>query len=827
MSSPRDSVSPEQVIGDAKAAYSPFAEQLPTATLRSSHTAVVLETASASSPSLSSSVSRSNEFALPRRDMTMGGSSGPRAIPFYAATTSITKESSGANAGSQQRPSSAAVPTRASAGAGTSSRMIPTSTPSDASSSASLLRPILADHELTGRLFGASGARRQSGSRERSLADYRRGSLPGIGAPTTTATTRCDPSRGSENPGDFRSVDGLTNLKVIRGDCQPIEESLFYADVLFMWMGVNSTQYFTYDPSADVYRLAPETGGPMQQQAAEVFQECGVLARHIDVALRQPSATGDSFLQQSLRSALRRQLTQYHYLVSMLRERRNPPLHMGDLVVAYKRVHPKLWVMDCVLRETQHVKGGELASRMQQLVQNGSHRLASLLHDIYIETVSPLLHMTVESITKGDVCDPMREFYIVPKDDIDDAAENFWVAKYVLNTDMLPRTVPESVAQDILLVTKNIRFICRCCRAKQWRMDASLVAEAERATFDTLPAVVHRALVFTNTAVLRLIREEFQLHEVLRLVNAFLLVGYGDFYELLIMKLEPVLSKMSSAVHVSVVRDQVHGALAEITPYARHLDTERFALLQCELVKDEAKLGWDTFVMTMHVPSPLNNVFDHSAMKVYRRLFRLMFRVKVAEVALKRAWRQNVVLDRLISSVQRTMQERSAWREVAADAHLLGLQLNHFVNNLWSYLVAEVCTVAQDLLLKAVEQCASMDDIRTAHNTYLAYLTQRSLLHTNCATIRMNVENILTIVREYCGSQALLASLLQRGAGDLSTVKRQYQSLTDDFHREISSLLTTLEEQHVHFDFLNFLLLRLNFNRFYHDTSDTAYNTEF
>ncbi|CAJ1030360.1 putative Gamma tubulin complex component N-terminal/Gamma tubulin complex component C-terminal [Leishmania utingensis] len=594
-----------------------------------------------------------------------------------------------------------------------------------------------------------------------------------------------------------------------------------------MWMGVSHTQYFTYDPSADVYRLAPDTCGAVQQQAAEVFQECGVLARHIDVALRQPSATGDSFLQQSLRSALRRQLTQYHYLVSMLRERRSPPLRMGDLVVAYKRVHPKLWAMDCVLRETQHVKGGELASRMQQLVQHGSHRLASLLHDIYIETVSPLLHMTVESITKGDVCDPMHEFYIVPVDGIDDAAENFWVAKYVLRTEMLPRTVPEIVAQDILLVTKNIRFICRCCRAKQWRMDPSLIAEAERATFDTLPVVVHRALIFTNTAVLRLIREEFQLHEVLRLVNAFLLVGYGDFYELLITKLEPVLSKMSSTVPVSVVRDQVKSALAEITPYAKHLDTDRFALLHAELVKDEAKLGWDTFVMTMPVSSPLNNIFDNGAMRVYRRLFRLMFRVKVAEVALKKAWRQNVVLDRLISSVQRTVQERSAWREVAADAHLLGLQLNHFVNNLWSYLVAEVCTVAQDLLLKAVAQCASMDDIRTAHNTYLAYLTQRSLLHTDCATIRMNVENILTIVREYCGSQALLASLLQRGSGDLSTVKRQYQGLTDDFHREMSSLLTTLEEQHVNFDFLNFLLLRLNFNRFYHDTSDMADNTEF
>lgn len=807
-----------------------------------------------SSATVPPSAARTNEFALPRRDVTglgNGSSTGTasvRSIPFYSAASASAKD--GAAAG-LHRPSSLAALDRGNAG-GTAEPSSPrlsstggVALMSSSGTPAPLARSSALEHDLPGRLFGTHGVRRQSGSgsnaggAERSRSDgSHQGSLPGIGA------GRRDPSGNMEQQssgfggggGGGGNVTSSSNgsptaeRRTAQATVAPgrlLDDAVFCADVLFMWMGVTETQYFVYDASNNVYRMAPGVGTAGQRQAAEVFQECGTLARHIDLALRQPSPTGDSFLQQSLRSALRRQLTQYHYLVSLLRERRSPPLHVGDLMVAYKRVQPKLWAMECVLRETQHVKGGELASKMQHLVQQGSHRLSSLLRDIYIETVSPLLLMTVESITKGEVCDPLREFYIVPNDAIDDTAEDFWVAKYALNTEMLPSTVSESVAQDILLVTKNIRFICRCCRAKQWRMDPLLLAEAERATFDTLPAVVHRVLTFTNTAVLRFIREEFELVKVFRLVNAFLLVGYGDFYELLITKLEPILSKMSSAVHVSVVRDQVQSALAEITPYSKHLDTDRFSLLQCEMVKDDGKLGWDSFVMTMPFPSPLNNLFDQTAMKVYRRLFRLMFRVKVAEVALKRAWRQNVVLDRLISSVQRSLQEMSAWREVATDAHLLGLQLNHFVNNLWSYLVAEVCTVAQDLLLKAVNQCASMDDIRTAHNAYLAYLTQRSLLHSDCAMIRMNVENVLTIVREYCGSQALLTSLLQRGSGDLSTIKRQYQGLTDDFHREMSSLLTTLEEQHVHFDFLSFLLLRLNFNRFYHDTSETAYNTEF
>lgn len=738
---------------------------------------------------------------MPRRELPAG----PRAIPFYTAAASAAKESSAAG----YRPGPV----------GETTSYLTTPMRAGLASASGV-----SDFDLPGRLFGASGVLRRS--REASAADAKHSSLSDLGSTRKGSEVMETVTSPHHSAATEEASGGSHPHTMVSG--APIPDAEFIADVLFMWMGVESTQFFVYDVSRKVYRLSDGMGSVLQMHGAAVFQECGVLARHIDLLLRQMSSTDESFLQQSLRSALRRQLTQYHYLIATIRERTTPPLRMGDLVVAFKRVQPKLWAMEHILRETQQVKGGELASKLQLLVQQGSHRLTCLLSDIYIETVSPLLHMTVEGITKGEVCDPLAEFFIVPNHEVDDSADNFWVAKYSLNTSMLPSTVPVAVAENILLVTKNLRFIRSCCRAKQWRMDRALVAEAERATFDTLPAVVEHALVHTNSAVLRLVREEFHLLEVLRLANAFLLVGYGDFYEVLIKKLEPILSRMSNAVQVSFVRDQVQSALVEIAPYSRHLDTNLFDYLHCELVKDDTKLGWDAFVMTMAIPSPLNNIFDVAAMKVYRRLFRMMFKVKVAEVVLKQAWQQSVALDRLISTLQRRdAQVVMAWRGVAADAHLLGLQLNHFVNNLWSYLVAEVCAVAQDLLSKAIQQCTSMDDIRTAHNSYLAYLTQRSLLHTDCASIRMNLENLLTIVREYCVSQALLTTLLQRGSGDLSTVQRQYESLTDDFHREMSSLLTLLEEQHSHYGFLNFLLLRLNFNRYYHDTAVTAHNTEF
>lgn len=750
----------------------------------------------------SSSHSVTGEFDLPGRPY---GSQLRAPGAASTATAGVTAEGSTAAGTSAQEATSTAT-------SGPATRSTGLSVAEMAAAAAARRRT------LTGGATNATSSSASLPRREDALAGpsqtHHSDAVTGVAVP---------PSLGTAGPSQTSRGVGITRNVLAGG--KPIEQDAFFADVLFMWIGVEETTYIVFDHGTRRYKMRSGWGSVGQREALEAFQECGLLARQIDEALRRNVAE-TSFLQQSLRSALRRQLTQYHYLVSTIRERQEPPLVFADLVVAHKRVQPKLWVMAHTLREAESVKGGELASKLQALVQQGSNRLSSLLTEVYIEAVSPLLNMTADSITKGEVNDPFNEFFIVVNEKIDDAADTFWVSKHALRPSMVPNTVTAAVAEEILLVTKNVAFIHNCCRAKQWRMDPAIVTEARRASFDQLATVVRNAFTFSNTAVLRLMREQFKLDDVFRMVNAFLLVGYGDFYELLIRKLDPILSKLSQHIQVSFVRDQVNNALLEITPYAKHLDTERFSTLHCELVKDEAKLGWDAFIITMPLPSPLNNLFDVTAMKVYRRLFRMMFKVKVAEVALKNAWRQSISLDRVIGGLKRGVQEVAAWREVAADAHLLGLELNHFVMNLYSYLVAEVCTVAWDLLMKALSLCKSFDDIRMAHNAYLAYLTQRSLLHTDCAMIRMNIENVLTIVREYCGSQALLTSLLDRGSGEVLSIKRQYQILTDDFHREISALLTTLEEQHLQFDYLNFLLLRLNFNKFYHDTN-TGANTEF
>ena len=604
---------------------------------------------------------------------------------------------------------------------------------------------------------------------------------------------------------------------------KPLDDGAFLQDILFCWMGADQTQYFTYNAPQRRYDMRD---GSMRQQATfESLQGCGAAAKLIDETLRK-QVLEPSFLQQSLRSAVRKQLTQYHYFVSSFREKGNG-ISLGDLVQASKKVHPKLVALLTILQETERAKGGELVTKLQILQQQGSQRLAQLMGEIYIEAIGPLLVMTVQWITRGEAPDPFHEYFITANPKIEDSSDLFWTEKFSINPDMIPTTMPKVVAEKVFLVAKNVAFIKRCCRAKDWRMDNAIVSDAQSCTFETLPKVVHAALKCSNGALMRLVKEKLKLQDVLNVLNAFLLVGNGDFYEMLIRRLDHALLRPSTMVQTSFVREQMQSALLEIAPHVRGLDPDLFQSIQCEIVKDDKIIGWDAFVVTMPINSPLNNIFDASTMKVYKRLFRMMFKVKRSEVCLKQAWRQSVVLDRVLVRMRRDDAGTKALREVAGDAHLLGLELTHFVTNLWSYIVCEVCTAAREKLSHALQSCTSLDDTRAAHNQYLQQLTLYSLLHVECTSTKQNVDAILSMTREYCAVQSLLTNLLERQQGDLGRIRTEYLRIQDAFHQEMSRLLSTLEEQHLQFDFMNFLFLRLNFNQFYRDTSLQASNTEF
>lgn len=684
----------------------------------------------------------------------------------------------------------------------------------------------------------------------------------------TSAKTTTMPSTSASTTSSMTTGGGVAG---VGGGATAIPDAELISDILFMWMGVERTKFLRYHPTTQQFEVFnSQLGSVRQRHAVQALQDCGLLVMDIDRALSHQvasragglsSSEAPSFLQQSLRAAVREQVYQYQLFVGTLRERASQ-LTFADLVVAQKKVVPKLEAMSLLLSETAAAKGGELVTKMQTLVFQGSRRLGELMHQLYLQTITPLLQMAGEWMISGEVTDPFQEFFIKVNASVEVSSDMFWSHRFALEPQMLPVTlVAVEVAEDILRVGRNIVFLTRCCRAKSFRMDPTIAARARQLTFESLPAVVADALAFTDRAVMMFVHETSMLTSVLHVVQDFILVGNGDFFEQLIGKLDPLLSKHVAQVQASIVAEHVHLALLEVvaSTYAssssggsgrhqqsvmsqsslptattaangnshnnHHAFSELIGLVETEMIKVENQSGWDCFALTLPLPSPLNNIYDSESKKAYRKLFKCLFAVKRAEVLLKGSWRHSVVLDRLLVQQSRRHSpddhDLAIWKKVAVDAHLLGLQCFHFVTNLWSYFVSEVSTAAWERLRKAIAACRSFEQVRHAHTAYVQQLSLFCLLHNDCRDVREHIHAILGLTWSICAAQSALTNLLEHRVGDILSIASQYQQMADTFQQHMNALLALLEEQS-RFEFMNFLLLRLNFNQFYRrDTAST------
>ena len=616
------------------------------------------------------------------------------------------------------------------------------------------------------------------------------------------------PPRTMFEAASSRPAEGPTKQRV-----SSVDEAELARDVVFVWMGAESAKHCHYEKEKREY-VVEATASARQKKMFASLQECGALCRQIKDLISSPSL---SFLQQSLKHAIRKQMSQYELSVSDMLER-GVVLTLPLLTLMHMKALPKLTMLHKILVDTNEAKGGELVTKLQTLNQQGSVQLAELLSEVYVEAVTPLLHMTTQWITRGEAPDPYIEFFIQPGD-IHDDEDTFWTKFCRARPEMLPSVISEKTSNDVLLVGKNINFIRRCCGVKDWRMDAPIAAAAQHCTFDSLPMVVGSALGCTNAAVMKIINEKFRLNESFAMLRSIFLLANGAFFDAFIKRLEGVLQHPSNSVQMSTVQEQLHSTMHDMLAYFHGFDTDRLSLLDVQIEKDENVVGWDAFSFSYGFITPLNNIFDRPTMLAYKKLFRQMWKAKHAEVALKNAWSRHVALDQILQKKKQAAQANNtllAYRQVAADAHLLGLELSHFVTNLYSYYVHEVNITAWESFQAHLGECRSIDDLRACHAEYLNSLALHSLLNDDCQQTRNIIDAILTLTRTFCVSQQGLSNLIEHNQGDPFRIKSVYQNIGDEFRREMTSLLSTLEEQHLKYDFMNFLALRLNFNHFYH-----------
>jgi gamma-tubulin complex component 3 len=556
------------------------------------------------------------------------------------------------------------------------------------------------------------------------------------------------------------------------------------------------TQYSRWS-SDDSYVLT--AGTTRQRNIFNRLQETGVLRRKISRLLRTQSP---SFLQQSLKKAVERQLEQHDLFIAGLRDR--SPMNLGDLEIAHLKSTPKLHALYVILKESEAAKGGELVTKLQDLHHHGGRDMGLFLDDVYKEAVKPLLHMTVHWITKGEITDPYLEFFISENVRVKETDSAYWRLRFTLREEMLPTTLTLAQAHNILLIGKNIDFIRRCCKAKDWKMPPAIVAAARDATFDapdSVERVIRDALEHTNAAVLHLLFTRNNFEEVLFASRSLFLVSTGDLFDAIVEALEEVLSAPAIKINPTIVQDQLQAAAHDVMPHLTA--SERDALDYVQVFMDEhadrLATGLDAFTISLPFVRPHNAVLNEAAVPEYQRLFRFLYKVKRCEVLLKRAWRMSTIMAR---SPHSSKNESPAIRKARQFSVTLFKHFHSFVVNVQMYLMTEAIHGSWADLQKDIKAAKSVDDVIASHDKYLASLVKHTLLDSQYSRARVEVVRMLDQALAYCDLQRKLAQTVATA--------------------RMSRLLTLLEEDTIHFDFLQALGARLNFNNFYHVDPDSV-----
>ena len=601
-------------------------------------------------------------------------------------------------------------------------------------------------------------------------------------------------------------------------DSRPIPEDRLLREIVYVMLGSEDGQYAHWSPEG-CYVL--RSGSVRQRNVFQRLQQCGVLRRNISRLLAGESP---SFLQQSLKKAVERQIEQHDLFIASLRDQ--SAVQLGDLEIAHSKSLPKLHALNVILKESESAKGGELVTRLQSLHHHGGRAMSLFLGDVYREAVRPLLHMTMHWITKGEITDPYREFFIFENDRVKETESGYWKSRFGFRAEMLPATLTQAQARNILLIGKNIDFIRRSIRAKDWKMSPDIVALARKATFDepsSVEKVIGEALAHTNAAVLHLLFEKNSFGQVLFAARSLFLVSTGDLFDSIVGGLEDILSAPTLQINSSAVKEQLQAAARDTVPYLSAAENDALDYINVVFDDNANRLatGHDTFTISLPFIRPHNAVLHDEAVLKYQSLFKFLFRVKRAEVGLKRAWQQAILMARS----PHTRQQSNLIRQARQASVTLYKHVNGFVVNIQMYLMTEAIQGSWANLQSALESAKSLDDVIDAHEMYLGSLLKFTLLadEQEYGRALKEVMELLRLTFMYCDLQRQLGQIVASARDSaVPQLLESYRILFDDFHASMSRLLTLLDEDTLRFDFLQALGARLNFNNFYHVDPDSV-----
>ena len=511
----------------------------------------------------------------------------------------------------------------------------------------------------------------------------------------------------------------------------PASESLLVRDLLAVLQGVDGA-LVAWDEARGAYVPTPATGGLPGPTARLVMAvgECGWLFRRMQEQLGAAEAhatAAGSAIASALCSAVQVEAGEYHRLVAALEAQ-----HRGDGSVTLRRLH--VWLrgprralrqLVVMLEDAAGMKGGALLSSLYRHTQSGDPDVAAQAARLLRAASVPFYRALQHWCVVGEVVDPGEDLFLARQEVTGRAGQT---VEYVVVPSQVPSFMDGPTAQAVLLLGRSVHFISKHCGDGEWAYEtrasrmlgevghdpstaslrASALAAAGLEAEWSLRSMLQRAVIPANSHTMHLVFKRHSLMTHLAALKSFLLLGAGDFVSQLISDLTPLLNRPAAEVSTSThhLLGVLEGAVRSSNAVQQEADVLDRLGVKLHTAHD-GDTGWDIFSLTYTLDQPLASVVTPSALAVYTRIFKFLWRLKRVEHALAATWCRNATASHTLS----TFPELSG---ILHRCHLMRADMQAFVQSLSSYVMFEVLETAWGKLVEVLQPPAAETSVAPA-----------------------------------------------------------------------------------------------------------------
>lgn len=459
--------------------------------------------------------------------------------------------------------------------------------------------------------------------------------------------------------------------------------------------------------------------------------------------------------------AIREELNEYYRFITTLESMRDTGFTSGN-GLTFKSIY--LWTLEpleclkwilILCDACKTLKGGTILSALFSYTIHGCHDIQMLVTRLLVKSLSPFMRFLEYWIYKGELVDPMEEFFIqVNKQKID--TERIWVDKYKLRSEFIPNFISRETAEEILIAGKTKHFLRNFIQGPQWHLTIETINVENLISFKFMEGLKFRALENwvqsvskeCNLKLKDVIIKDYDFFEHCRMIKNFLLLGKGDFINALLDVMQDVLESPATKIfkhNLISLLDNTKGQSCFSSYNKDYLERVGIYLFDQSI----GSRGWDIFSLHYEVDAPLNTIFDTESMLFYHEFFNLVWRIKNLIASLN-----NYSKTHRRHYLQQTLPEDLL--DKVTKCNFIRHQMLHFLNTFLSYLMLEVIETEWSSFLEAVETSSCFDDIIHRHREFIARVQTKVMLRDKSNPLYVELVKLLSSIESFNKTQSVI-----------------------------------------------------------------------